>query len=118
MDTLLKLKQFLENLVKFGDCVEDEDIIRDAIREIEELRDLKLEYEVLFNQRWSASMRAIKLWQKAHPGNERVWPDATDLCSWLIEENERIMKRGERSMDNMHLFAEEIDLRGMLKGRQ
>jgi hypothetical protein len=36
--------------------------------------------------RWKADMRAIKRWQKAHPGNDLVWPDHADLCVWLMEQ--------------------------------
>jgi hypothetical protein len=38
-----------------------------------------------FDLRWKADMRAIKLWQKAHPGKELTWPDQTDLVVWLLE---------------------------------
>lgn len=44
------------------------------------------EYINLFELRWKADMRAIERWQKAHPGNENVWPDHTDLVTWLMEE--------------------------------
>ena len=36
--------------------------------------------------RWKAAMRAIKMWQEAHPGNDLVWPDHADLCVWLLEQ--------------------------------
>ena len=36
--------------------------------------------------RWKADMRAIKMWQEAHPGNDLVWPDHADLCVWLLEQ--------------------------------
>lgn len=35
---------------------------------------------------YEADMRAIKLWQEAHPGNDLVWPDRTKLVSWLLEQ--------------------------------
>lgn len=35
---------------------------------------------------YEADMRAIKLWQEAHPGNDLVWPDRTQLVSWLLEQ--------------------------------
>lgn len=38
--------------------------------------------------RRGADSRAMKLWHKAHPGNERVWPDHADLCVWLMEQLE------------------------------
>jgi hypothetical protein len=39
-----------------------------------------------FDLRWKADMRAIKMWQEAHPGNDLVWPDHADLCVWLLEQ--------------------------------
>ena len=41
----------------------------------------------LFNLRWEADMRAIERWQEAHPGNDLVWPDHTDLVVWLMEQH-------------------------------
>ena len=37
-----------------------------------------------FDLRWKSDMRAIKMWQAAHPGNELVWPSHDDLCVWLM----------------------------------
>lgn len=48
------------------------------------------EYEISFNMRWNADMRAIKRWQAANPGNDLVWPDHADLVVWLLGELERI----------------------------
>ena len=50
-----------------------------AVERIEEL-------EAIFDLRWKAHMRAIERWQKAHPGNDLVWPDHADLCVWLLGE--------------------------------
>lgn len=44
------------------------------------------ELEGLFDLRWKADQRAIKRWQVAHPGNDLVWPDHTDLVLWLMKE--------------------------------
>lgn len=44
------------------------------------------ELEASFDLRWKADMRAIKMWQAAHPGKEMVWPDHADLCVWLLEQ--------------------------------
>lgn len=33
-----------------------------------------------------ADMRAIKMWQKAHPGNDLVWPDRAKMIFWLLEQ--------------------------------
>ena len=51
-----------------------------------ELRD----HEQSFDLRWKSDMRAIKMWQEAHPGNDLVavsWagPSHDDLCVWLME---------------------------------
>lgn len=43
------------------------------------------ELEAIFDLRWKADMRAIKLWQDAHPGQELTWPDHTDLVVWFME---------------------------------
>ena len=40
--------------------------------------------ERLFNHRWDADMRAIKMWQAAHPGNDLVWPDHAEMVVWLL----------------------------------
>ena len=49
---------------------------------LEELQQLKASFDL----RWNADMRARKLWQEAHPGNDLVWPDHADLCVWLMEQ--------------------------------
>lgn len=54
-----------------------------------ENRQLK-EMARVFDLRWDADMRAIKLWQEAHPGNDLVWPDHVDLVVWLMEETETL----------------------------
>jgi hypothetical protein len=46
------------------------------------------EHEATFALRWNADQRAIKRWQEAHPGNDKVWPDHTDLVAWLMEQLE------------------------------
>ena len=54
--------------------------------EVEELREAIAEYKASFDLRWKADMRAIKMWQEAHPGQENVWPDHADLVIWLLEQ--------------------------------
>lgn len=44
------------------------------------------EMQLLFDMRWAASMRAIKGWQEAHPGNDLVWPDSAELDVWALEQ--------------------------------
>lgn len=50
----------------------------DPVQERDELRSL-------FDLRWKADMRAIEMWQEAHPGNDLVWPDHGDMVTWLLE---------------------------------
>lgn len=40
--------------------------------------------ERTFDLRWEADRRAIMRWQKAHPGNDLIWPDHADLVVWLL----------------------------------
>jgi len=47
------------------------------------------ELERLFDRRWDADMRAIKMWQAAHPGNDLVWPDHAEMVVWLLEQLSR-----------------------------
>lgn len=43
------------------------------------------ELEAVFEARWKADQRAIKMWQEANPGNDLVWPDHGDMVVWLLE---------------------------------
>ena len=43
------------------------------------------ELESVFDMRWKADMRAIKMWQAA-TGKTLTWPDHADLCVWLLEQ--------------------------------
>lgn len=54
----------------------------DMLEAAEELAD----YDVSFELRWNADMRAIKRWRAAHPGRELTWPDHADLCVWLLDQ--------------------------------
>jgi hypothetical protein len=54
--------------------------------EIDTLRNEVAELRATFDLRWKADMRAIKMWQEAHPGKELVWPDHADLVVWLMEQ--------------------------------
>jgi hypothetical protein len=62
-----------------GNLLDDVDALLVEVEEMQASADL----------RWGADMRAIKRWQEAHPGNERVWPDHADLCVWLMEQLEQ-----------------------------
>jgi len=48
----------------------------------------KLEH--LFDLRWAADMRAIRLWQSAHPDQPRTWPDHADLGTWCLSRIEKL----------------------------
>jgi hypothetical protein len=60
--------------------------------EIAKLNELIAENEAAFDHRWKADMRAIKMWQEAHPGNDLVWPDHASLCVWLMEQLDKLLK--------------------------
>ena len=40
--------------------------------------------EDLFDLRWKADMRAIKMWRKGHPERKLAMPDHADLVVWLL----------------------------------
>ena len=63
------LRRLLDEFDKLGDEAD----------EAFELRDV-------FELRCKTDKRAIELWQAAHPGNENVWPDRTDLVLWLLDQ--------------------------------
>lgn len=50
------------------------------------------DHEHSFELRHKADMRAIERWRKAHPERELVMPDHADLCVWLLEERDRLLK--------------------------
>lgn len=56
--------------------------------ELEEQAEEACELQDVFDLRCTTDKRAIELWQAAHPGNENVWPDRTDLVLWLLEQIE------------------------------
>lgn len=62
--------------------------IRQLISEIRHHRRNPTELQQTFNFRYDADMRAIKMWQAAHPGNDLTWPDRADLVLWLLEQIE------------------------------
>lgn len=51
------------------------------------------ELQYLFDMRSNCDKRAIKQWQAAHPGNDRIWPNHADLCVWLMERVEELEER-------------------------
>ena len=72
-------------------------IIRDLIQVTEE-RD---ELQQLFNLQWRADQRAIKRWQAAHPGNDLVWPDHTNMVVWLMEQHDAYAQGAPTITDEM-----------------
>ena len=74
----------LRNLVGqyIGDANIDDEL-QGAADRIEEL-------EHLFDLRWAADMRAIRLWQSAHPDQPRTWPDHADLGTWCLSRIETL----------------------------
>jgi hypothetical protein len=69
------------------------------------------ELQATFDLRWKADMRAIKTWQAAHPGNELVWPDHADLCTWLAEERDSWRTKAEglaAALDESVEFARRV----------
>lgn len=59
---------------------------REAIAKASTLKAELNDLEDTLRMVYEADMRAIKLWQEAHPGNDLVWPDRTKLVSWLLEQ--------------------------------
>ena len=61
------------------------DIIAGLLVQVQELEhSLKLIHD--------SDMRAIKLWQLAHPGQDHVWPDRAEMIFWLLEDRENIKR--------------------------
>lgn len=44
------------------------------------------EKQALFDRLWEADMRGIKMWQKANPGNDLVWPDRAQHVAWVLDQ--------------------------------
>lgn len=57
---------------------------------LDEIADEYEDQTTLNNARWSADMRAIKMWQAAHPGRESIWPDHAELVMWLLVERDKL----------------------------
>lgn len=57
------------------------EVVEEALARVAEL-------QATFDLRWKADMRAIKMWQAAHPGTGLIWPDHADLVVWLLEQLE------------------------------
>jgi hypothetical protein len=57
------------------------------------------ELQALFDLQWDADQRAIKRWQKAHPGNDLVWPDRADMVTWLMDQKLIALPLQKRSLE-------------------
>lgn len=57
-----------------------------AKRELDEALRKAGELQRSFDLRWKADRRATEMWQRAHPGNDLVWPDHADMVVWLLEQ--------------------------------
>jgi len=53
-------------------------------KELDELKEEVADLNALFDIRYRAGQRAIKMWQKA-TGKTHIWPDYADLCVWLMK---------------------------------
>jgi hypothetical protein len=62
------------------------------LREVTAERD---ETDALFDLQWKADQRAIKLWQKAHPGKENIWPDRCDMVVWLMDQLDKLQSKNQ-----------------------
>jgi hypothetical protein len=61
------------------------------IKKIDATEKERDELQHVFDLRWKASMRAIKLWQK-RTGRKLVWPDHCDMVVWLLEQLDEARK--------------------------
>lgn len=52
--------------------------------DLEQVLGTSSEEDRLFDLRWDADMRAIRMWQ-AETGRDLVWPDHADLVVWLLK---------------------------------
>ena len=62
------------------------------------------EMQATFDLRWKADMRAIEMWQAAHPDRSEVWPDHADMVVWLLERADQV--QAER--DHEELVASQL----------
>ncbi len=62
------------------------DLVTEFMENIQPVDPDEKEMQAIFNLRWKADMRAIKIWQKAHPDSPIDWPDHADMVVWLLEQ--------------------------------
>lgn len=83
-----KIIEAIDNETGYYDEIEYEPSITVSGKALWDLRGLAeeaLELQQLFDLRWKADMRAIKMWQDAG-GDKLTWPDHGKLCVWLLEQ--------------------------------
>jgi hypothetical protein len=73
----------------------DRQAFSEAANHIEALETDNKDYSDSFQIRWDADMRAIKMYQKAHPETNGAWPDHADMCVWLMEQLAAAQEAGE-----------------------
>lgn len=70
-----------------GLSIEEERDVFDTVEDLHErLADLESTFELIHQ----SDMRAIALWQEAHPDRRYVWPDRTKMVTWLLERLESV----------------------------
>lgn len=69
----------------------------EALAEVARLRDEVQSYEKGLEISFAAYSRATKRWQAA-TGRQMDFPDTTDLCVWLMEQNDKL----QDEVDHMH----------------
>lgn len=74
---------------------EELDAINAIIAENKALKIELAEYESLIALQHRRSVKASKLWQKAH-GEKNCWPDLGKLLEWLMEERRKALAEVKR----------------------
>jgi len=93
-DLVKRLRLIGEKRLQCTACYKFIETADEAADRIEEL-------EHLFDLRWAADMRAIRLWQSAHPDQPRTWPDHADLGTWCLSRIEKL-EAALRRIKDMH----------------
>jgi hypothetical protein len=61
------------------------DVVLALIARLEKAEAERLEQLDRFDRRYKNDVQVVSRWQAAHPGNDLVWPDRTDLTEWLLD---------------------------------
>lgn len=65
--------------------------------ELTELEELRSTIDLIHK----SDALAIKMWQKAHPGQENIWPDRAHMIFWLLEQVDQ-PAYAERLLSRIH----------------